>query len=79
MLLGLFSLVTLFANDIQRANTIVVCAARWYRKDTITFSDALATVRRQLWSNETFRRSCSDADPQKLRQTVVDGLTNIAC
>lgn len=79
LLLGLFSLVTLFANDIQRADTIVVRAAKWYRKDTITFSDALAAVRRQLWTDETFRRSRSDADPQKVRQTIVERLTELAC
>jgi hypothetical protein len=51
-LLGLFSLVALWTNcgDVRR----FVHARRtiWYGKGTITFSDALAAVRRALWASE---------------------------
>ena len=50
MLLALFSLITLFADEIHNAETIVVRSARWYAKEAVTFSDALAAVRRQLWT-----------------------------
>ncbi len=44
MLLALFSLITLFTDDIHKARTIVVRSARWYAKEVVTFSDALAAV-----------------------------------
>ncbi len=53
MLLGLFSIVTLFPDDIHQARGIVVRSARWYAKQTVTFRDALATVRRQLWAGRS--------------------------
>ena len=50
ILLGLFSLITLWANDPFTERTPVVRIASWYRKSLPTFSDALACVRRQLWA-----------------------------
>ncbi|MEC5384070.1 hypothetical protein VSX64_25755, partial [Aurantimonas sp. C2-6-R+9] len=55
-LLGLFSLVTLWAGEAL-GNDPMPRQAAWYRKRQITFSDALATVRRQLWVSETFETS----------------------
>lgn len=49
ILLGLFSLVTLLATALVRGGTLPVRQAAWYHKETPTFSDALAVVRRQLW------------------------------
>jgi hypothetical protein len=48
ILLGLFSLITLWADDHYVRHAPAVRAASWYRKSMPTFSDALATVRRQL-------------------------------
>lgn len=48
-LLGLFSLVTLIANGIQRQNPLEARQAAWYRKSLPTFSDAIAWVRCALW------------------------------
>lgn len=79
MLLSLFSLVTLFANDIQQADTIVARSARWYAKTTVTFSDALAAVRRQLWADETFAMSRPDRHPQKPRDCTLERLIELAC
>jgi DDE superfamily endonuclease len=52
-LLGLFSLVTLFAHQRmrRRARTLRRQAA-WYRKAHPTFADALALVRKELWARE---------------------------
>jgi hypothetical protein len=79
MLLGLFSLVTLFADDIQQADTIVVRSACWYAKTTVTFSDALAAVRRQLWADETFAMSRPDRHRQKAPDGLLDRLIDLAC
>jgi hypothetical protein len=50
-LLGLFSLITVWADGLARDTTTALRpnAAAWYRKQEPTFSDAIATVRRVLW------------------------------
>jgi DDE superfamily endonuclease len=51
VLLGLFSLVTLWAGDLMgdAAAAPHPRAAAWYAKSLPTFSDAIAAVRRALW------------------------------
>jgi hypothetical protein len=48
-LLGLFSLITLFAHQVLRGQDLAVRQAAWYHKGLPTFSDTLAFVRQQLW------------------------------
>jgi hypothetical protein len=48
-LLGLFSLVALFAHQILQGQALAVRQAAWYQKALPTFSDTLALVRQQLW------------------------------
>ena len=55
-LLGLFSLVAVWADELARAPIGAVRSrtARWYDKREPTFSDAIAAVRRALWSPPGF-------------------------
>ena len=56
VLLGLFSLITLWADDLAR-NTAAALrpnATGWYCKSEPTFSDAIAAVRRVLWCPPDF-------------------------
>jgi hypothetical protein len=48
-LLGLFSLITLFAHQLLQQQEMPVRQAAWYQKRLPTFSDTLAFVRQQLW------------------------------
>ena len=50
-LLGLFSLITVWADGLARdaGGTLKTNAAAWYGKQQPTFSDAIAAVRRALW------------------------------
>jgi len=48
-LLGLFSLITLFAHQLLQHQELPVRQAAWYQKAVPTFSDTLAYVRQQLW------------------------------
>jgi hypothetical protein len=48
-LLGLFSLITLFAHELLQGQELAVRQAAWYHKELPTFSDTLALVRQQLW------------------------------
>jgi hypothetical protein len=60
VLLGLFSITTLLAERLHRSGTLVPRQAAWYRKSALTFSDAIAAVRRRLWASEFM--SCSPSD-----------------
>lgn len=48
-LLGLFSLVTLFAHQLLQGQSLSIRQTAWYTKVLPTFSDTLALVRRHLW------------------------------
>ena len=65
-LLGLFSLVTLFAHRNRRMREAAGAFRRqaaWYHKSLPTFADALALVRKELWAQQPFLRvACGDRD-----------------
>ena len=78
-LFGMFSLVTLWAAD----PTLVAClrprSAAWYRKDEPTFSDAIAAVRRLLWSAPNLSMSRLDPDRMEIPTTLWKRLTETLC
>ncbi|MBA3617676.1 MAG: transposase [Rubrobacteraceae bacterium] len=78
-LLGLFSLVTLFAHRRMAQGSEVPRQASWYRKSHPTFSDALALVRRELWAEGTFCGSAREADMVKVPRVFVERLTETLC
>ena len=63
-LLGLFSLVTLWANRIKGEHGVL--PNRWYPKADPTFSDALALVRLELWTSPTFATSPDHRESAKI-------------
>ena len=80
-LLGLFSLVTLFAHQyIAYKSANPVRGAAWYDKQRPTFSDALALVRKELWAREaTFCRSLAETDAVKVPRALIERLTDAVC
>ena len=53
LLLGLFSLVTLWAAGLAaQTGKLTVLGTAWYKKQDPTFADCLAAVRRVLWAEE---------------------------
>ena len=78
-LLGLYSLVALWADELHRGSAILPRAATWYAKRTATFSDALAAVRRVIWAEAALRASTSDGETEKVPRAVLDRLTDLAC
>lgn len=78
-LLGLFSLVTLWADEITAQATIIPRATAWYAKAEPTFSDALAAVRYQLWNETTSSPSAQGAEIAKLSGAVLNRLIQAAC
>jgi hypothetical protein len=77
-LLGLFSLVTIFAQQLLGEQSFPVRQAAWYAKALPTFSDTLAFVRQHLWPSCFFARSSSQHDiieiPRALFERLVDTL-----
>jgi hypothetical protein len=55
--LGLFSIVTLCANDLAKSRKAQAETAAWYPKAILTFSDAIAAVRREIWRHPLENRS----------------------
>jgi hypothetical protein len=51
-LLALFSLVTLWTHDLARSRALKPRIAAWYPKSVLTFSDAIAAVRREIWHHQ---------------------------
>jgi len=51
-LLGLFSLITLWAHDLSKSRKFKPRTATWYPKAVPTFSDAIAAVRREIWAHQ---------------------------
>jgi hypothetical protein len=78
-LLGLFSFVTLVAHAHWTRGTPLVKGAAWYHKQEPTFSDAIAVVRRSLWTHQVFQTSPRDADPRKIPRALADHLCELLC
>src|ERR671928_1125238 len=78
-LLGLFSLVALWARWLEATDGLVPERVRWYAKEAATFSDALALVRQALWRSATFELSASDRNMSKVPTEVLNRLIRLAC
>ena len=79
-LLGVFSVVTLLAHQYIAKGEDIVRRAAWYDKRYPTFSDALAQVRRKLWSQEaTFCGSVRQAETVKVPREFLERLTDAVC
>jgi len=78
-LFGLYSLVTLLAQSLPPAQTRLVRTAAWYAKPRPTFSDALAMVRRELWSHSHFSRSRTKSEAVEIPCSLWERLTDALC
>jgi len=78
-LMGLFSLVTLLAHAHTGQAPAPLRRAAWYRKQAPTFSDAIALVRRSLWTHTTFCMSPPEEDLMKVPRALVEHLSEMLC
>lgn len=79
ILLGLFSLVTLFAKPYIEEGGICIRQASWYAKKQATFSDTLALVRYHLWRETTFGMSGAQADISEVQALLLERMTQTLC
>jgi hypothetical protein len=77
VLLGLFSIVTLLADRLHKQGKLPIATSAWYKKETPTFSDAIAAVRRLLWQNMHFSTSDNQADMIKIPKPLLQHLQHI--
>jgi hypothetical protein len=78
-LLALFSIVALLATRLSQHERLRVSAAAWYRKRRPTFSDTLAAVRRQIWTEQGFLISRHSPEPVKLCPALREGIAHALC
>ena len=78
-LLGLFSLITLWAAEAKLAATLHPRSAAWYVKDDPTFSDAIATVRRVLWTTPNLSMSRSNPENVEIPAVLLQRLIDAVC
>lgn len=71
-LLGLFSLVTLAANQLRDADAFPTRRAAWYDKAVPTFADTIALVRQHLWPSAFSDWSDQQTDMIKIPRAVFD-------
>ena len=76
ILFGLFSIVTLWANDLYKSRTFQPRAAAWYPKATLTFSDAIAVVRREIWRHQLSSRSRSSRHSIEIPRQIWQRMEN---
>jgi hypothetical protein len=78
-LMGLFSVITLFAHRRMPRATGAFRRAAWYQKAHPTFTDALALVRKELWAHATFHGSPAETETVKVPKAFMERLTDALC
>ena len=74
-LLGLFSVVSLFAHALLQGKPLPLRQAAWYAKTVPAFGDVLAFVRQHLWPSVLSSMSSESSDMVKIPRPVFQHLT----
>ena len=74
-ILALYSIVTLAAKQLLEQQPMAIRHAAWYAKDTATFSDTIALVRRSIWGAQIYNGSGNRHDMVKIPRALLDRLT----
>jgi len=77
-LLGLYSLVTLWATTVLGPDA-QARSASWYTKSKLTFSDAMAAIRYTLWMSRDFCTSTGDPSVQKIPPRLIERMVTALC
>lgn len=77
VLLGLFSMIALLADSLHKQGRLQVATSAWYKKEKPTFSDALAAVRRLLWSKINLSTSDNQHDMIKIPKPLLSHFQHI--
>jgi hypothetical protein len=75
-LLGLYSIVIIWMHDISQARTIAPKTAAWYPKRSLTFSDAIAAVRQEIWNHQILSMSRPRAETVNIPRQAWNRIAN---
>jgi hypothetical protein len=75
-LLALFSIITLWAHDLSKSRKLKPRTAAWYPKAVLTFSDAIAAVRREIWAHQISVMSRLRRDSIKIPRLIWHRMQN---
>lgn len=78
-LLGMFSLITLIGYQLTLGQPMPLRTAAWYTKQTATFSDVIALVRRHLWTTMKYTNSARKSGYVPIPSEVLHGLIDTFC
>ena len=78
-LLALFSFVTLLASRLAEKKSFPIRSTAWYLKHEPTFADAIAMVRKYLWTNMKLVNSPVDMGIVVFPQSFLNGLVDTVC
>lgn len=79
VILALCLIVALTARQLVPQESLMTRHAAWYAKDSPTFSDTIALVRRSLWSGGIYGGSVKGCDMVKIQRALFDRLTETVC
>ena len=77
--LGLFSMRTLWADQLAREHALPIRQAVWYCKVQPTFADAIAVVRQHLWTSTHVYMSPAKPDMVEIPSALLNRLTESLC
>ncbi len=78
-LFGLFSLITMVAQELANGGKLQIRSAIWYHKELATFSDAIGCVRQYLWEWRSFQTSQNEVEMIKIPRPLLKCLTDTLC
>lgn len=78
VLMGLFSMVTLWADPLFKNGPVSLEPCAWYQKPCPTFSDAIACVRKRIWQNQKFLMSLFEGETHNSGTRALEHLISIA-
>ncbi len=78
-LMALFSITTLWTDQLQQEHPLPIKTCAWYQKSHPTFSDAIAAVKNRIWRNQKFLTSYLEADVNNLNPPWLEHLLFMAC
>jgi len=78
-LFGMFSLITMMAQELSKGGKLKIRSAIWYQKEVATFSDAIGCVRQQLWEWQSFQTSEKEVEMIKIPRSFLETLTETLC
>ena len=78
VLMALFSIITLWADQLNIMQKLTVFQTAWYQKTYPTFSDAVASVRYRIWRYQVSLQSVKNTDRKEINQLFINHLAFMA-